>query len=336
MKYHTLFLSKTRKDDTKVVVCYSCDWRFKGYIPVMRCVLKGLQYTHVILFFVGTTRAVRRTLYPSTSPVAHGITWQWEADVAGKWNDFDLDVASYLEECMNKNVLQVDLNSSKFMLPYYIDLKNLTQTRLHTGRVRKIRRTFTTTSYPFDTNSGNASSSQNGMKRKTVINKNASSKKSKASFPSLSMTSTGFVPPMQSLPINGLVSLPSVSAMQGALPQPAGIGMQSVQGPVTRNRYNQTVSAFSAQSAMQNSMPGGSSSGSIPVNTATGNQAAGNQLMFGGPLFPATSLPYLPSSLGSQTGGFGFPPTSFPSYLPPFPSQSGNQPYTFGSQPGLS
>ena len=31
MKYHTLFLSKTRKDVAKFVVCCSPDWRFKGY-----------------------------------------------------------------------------------------------------------------------------------------------------------------------------------------------------------------------------------------------------------------------------------------------------------------
>ena len=31
MKYHTLFLLKTRKDVAKFVVCCSRDWRFKGY-----------------------------------------------------------------------------------------------------------------------------------------------------------------------------------------------------------------------------------------------------------------------------------------------------------------
>ena len=30
MKYHTLFLLKTRKDYAKFVVCCSRDWRFKG------------------------------------------------------------------------------------------------------------------------------------------------------------------------------------------------------------------------------------------------------------------------------------------------------------------
>ena len=31
MKYHSLFLSKIRKDVTKFVVCCSCDWRFKSW-----------------------------------------------------------------------------------------------------------------------------------------------------------------------------------------------------------------------------------------------------------------------------------------------------------------
>ena len=30
MKYHSLFLSKIRKDVAKFVVCYSRDWLFKG------------------------------------------------------------------------------------------------------------------------------------------------------------------------------------------------------------------------------------------------------------------------------------------------------------------
>ena len=35
MKYHTLFLSKTRKDVSKFVVCCSLDWRFKGYYALI-------------------------------------------------------------------------------------------------------------------------------------------------------------------------------------------------------------------------------------------------------------------------------------------------------------
>ena len=31
MKYHALFLLKTRKDVLNFVVCCSCDWRFKGH-----------------------------------------------------------------------------------------------------------------------------------------------------------------------------------------------------------------------------------------------------------------------------------------------------------------
>ena len=32
MKYHTLLLSKIRKNVAKFVVCCSLDWRFKGYL----------------------------------------------------------------------------------------------------------------------------------------------------------------------------------------------------------------------------------------------------------------------------------------------------------------
>ena len=31
MKYHTLFFSKIGKDVSKFVICFGCDWLFKGY-----------------------------------------------------------------------------------------------------------------------------------------------------------------------------------------------------------------------------------------------------------------------------------------------------------------
>ena len=36
IKYHSLFLSKARKDVTKFVVCCSCDWRFKGLVQFIK------------------------------------------------------------------------------------------------------------------------------------------------------------------------------------------------------------------------------------------------------------------------------------------------------------
>ena len=30
MKYHTVFVSKIKKDVAEIPVCYSRDWRFKG------------------------------------------------------------------------------------------------------------------------------------------------------------------------------------------------------------------------------------------------------------------------------------------------------------------
>ncbi|XP_052802499.1 E3 ubiquitin-protein ligase DTX1-like [Mya arenaria] len=99
----------------------------------------------------GTQRAMRRSIVPSTSPIAKGITWQWEGDVPGSWCHFDLEVAEYLDECFVKNPrVFIDLRSTKFRLPYHIDLANMTQTRIHTGRVRKLQRVFTSRNYPLD------------------------------------------------------------------------------------------------------------------------------------------------------------------------------------------
>lgn len=276
--------------------------------------------TEFSFVLAGTQRAIRRTVYPSSSPVAHGVTWQWEADIPGRWNDFDIDISTHLEECWNKNISTVDL-TGKFGVPYHIDLKNKTQTRIDTGRTRKIRQTFTATSYPLNTNSGNAvPSTQNGLKRKTVINKNSSLKKSK--FGS-SAAAAGLGPPPQSFPINGLVSLPSNSPSPGSLPQSVMTGSQPIQGPITRNRYNQTVSAFPLPPTTQTSMPG-SSSGSIPSSLGPA---------FGSLQMP-TSSPYLqPGSMTSQPIGFGFQSSGFLNFSQASSGQTGNQPFSFGSQP---
>ena len=294
-------------------------------------------------------------MYPATSPVARGVTWQWEADVLGKWNDFDIDVATHLEENMNKNVTFVDLTTSMFHLPYHIDLNQMTQTRVNTGRTRKIRQAFTSMSYPPDTGQSGASA-QNGVKRKTVINKAASLKKSKTVSSSASAT-PGFVPPHQNLPHNGII-FPNFPSTQGSNSQPPSLqggnsqmpvtGSQQ-QGPLTRNKYQQVMTGFSSQTPTGNqtstssSLPGTSSS--IFGNSSNTNPISlppGSHSMFGSWHTP-TTLPYMPgtpSSSKSQTSGisqisgFGLQPPGFLSFLNLPTSHAGNQPgFSFGSQP---
>jgi len=113
-----------------------------------------------IASFSGTQRHVRRRVLPSSSPIAKGITWQWEGDTPGAWIDFDVDVAEYIEDCFHKRLMLIDLSTSPFRLPYHLDILQMIQKRIHTGRVRKIQRTFTKVSYPSDT-----SGQQSGVKR---------------------------------------------------------------------------------------------------------------------------------------------------------------------------
>ena len=291
-------------------------------------------------------------MYPPTSPIARGITWQWESDILGRWNDFDVNVATHLEENMNKNNTFVDLTTSVFNLPYQIDLKQMTQTRVNTGRTRKIRRNFTSVSYSTDTGQ---SSVQNGVKRKTVINNAASLKKSKTASSSGSAMS-GFGPPPQNLPLNGLVypNFPSGQGSNSLQPSLQGgnsqipLTVSQQQGPLTRNKY-QAMTGFSShtsagnQSSTSSNLPGTSSSifgmgsSSNPIG-----QLPGSHSMIGSWHTP-TTLPFMPGSSSSsasqttgfsQTSGFGLQPPGFLSFLNPAASNVGNQPgFSFGSQP---
>ena len=230
----------------------------------------------------------------------------------------------------------------------------MTQTRVNTGRTRKIRQAFTPMSYPSDRNAGQSSaSSQNGLKRKTVINKNASLKKSKT-VPSWSSAASGFVPPPQTFPVNGLPTFPNFPTTQGSnSQQPSLQGGQSQipvtvfqqqQGPLTRNKYNQAMSGFSSQPpagtqpSTSSTLPGtGSSIFGMGSSSNISNQS---QSMFGTWHTP-TTFPYLPSSSAtsqtsgfSPTSGFGLQPPSFHSFLNPSSSHTGSQQgFSFGSQP---
>ena len=86
---------------------------------------------------------MRRQLLASSSPPGKGIIWQWEGDVRGQWNTFDMEVACLLEDHFsNPSTQNTELNLSKtaVKLPYIMDLSRMTQKRIETGRLRMIRR----------------------------------------------------------------------------------------------------------------------------------------------------------------------------------------------------
>lgn len=96
-----------------------------------------------IYMLTGTARPVRRQLLADSSPPGKGIIWQWEGDVRGQWNTFDMEVACLLEDHFsNPSTQNTELNLSKtaVKLPYIMDLSKMTQKRIETGRLRMIRR----------------------------------------------------------------------------------------------------------------------------------------------------------------------------------------------------
>ncbi|KAL4224215.1 putative E3 ubiquitin-protein ligase dtx2 [Mactra antiquata] len=209
----------------------------------------------------GKQRPVRRTVLPSSSPLAKGITWQWEGDVLGSWCDFDIEIIEYLENCFTKGQLVIDLLKSKFMLPYLIDLKSMTQKRVETGRLRNIQRVFLSTSYPMDsssTSSGTKRSSTGGSsshkKSRTSVTASTSGLTQSSSISvssSVISSSTVVSPPgfTSSVPAGFSMSAsnlynPIVNGLNSTSMMP-GSHISTHRGPLTRRRYNQTVSSIS-------------------------------------------------------------------------------------------
>lgn len=79
----------------------------------------------------------------------------------GQWHGYDMEIACLLEDFQTqmkqnpKYPCILDLSKSPLKIPYQIDFARLTQIRLETGRIRKIRRVTLKQAYP----SGNGSTS---------------------------------------------------------------------------------------------------------------------------------------------------------------------------------
>ena len=190
--------------------------------------------------------------------MAKGITWQWEGDILGRWNDFDVDVIECLEDCFSRGQTFIDLTLTPMCLPYHIDLSKMTQTRVNTGRVRKIQRVFTSSSYPLDlsTSGGTSSSNKRAMapsnnvlvkrpKTSSSSINSASAATSATSFSSLSLT----VPSSTSAVFGQQSSFThqSVSANNSISAPSSVIQFGQGQGPLTRSRYNSGLAAMMMQ-----------------------------------------------------------------------------------------
>ncbi|KAL8604678.1 hypothetical protein ACOMHN_013458 [Nucella lapillus] len=95
----------------------------------------------------GTSRPVRRVIYPWSSPAAQQVTWEYEGDQAGQWVAYDLEISACLEQAQQTQQQMLDM-STLFNLPYSVHFTTMQQVRINTGRTRKIRRSPLQTPYP--------------------------------------------------------------------------------------------------------------------------------------------------------------------------------------------
>lgn len=205
----------------------------------------------------------------------------------------------------------VDLSKSKFFLPYHIDLKAMTQTRIETGRVRNIQRVFTSVSYPKDMSTVSSA----GVKRQPGGNtgKTATTKRSRSLTAASAGSAVGLVSSTAasvSNMFNSYVSqqtnslfptnsnlVPASNTGQQKLPTPA-----LPKGPVTRRRYflSQTSHALQNQPQANQSIPVTMTSAFSAVPTQTSSLAQTGSFLSNIPSFqPGVFNNHGTSSLGN-------------------------------------
>ena len=99
-----------------------------------------------LCFSPGSSRHVRRTIFPRGSPQAHGVKWQWQE--RGHWLCYDNNTSSILEEHLQSSKPKVSLYKLNPKMPYRIDLQKCVQTNVHTRFSRAIQRVPLLQPYP--------------------------------------------------------------------------------------------------------------------------------------------------------------------------------------------
>ena len=88
----------------------------------------------------GSSRPVRRQVYPPDSPPAVGVMWQWSGDTVGHFHPYSIEVSALLEKGHRCGASSVDLNRHPFYLPYVVRLSDMMQVRNGTNYSRRIQR----------------------------------------------------------------------------------------------------------------------------------------------------------------------------------------------------
>ncbi|KAK7088132.1 hypothetical protein V1264_022084 [Littorina saxatilis] len=95
----------------------------------------------------GTSRPLRRVIYPEHSPPAQQVMWEFEGDQAGQWVPYDMEISHCLEHAHQGGHKMLDMHSL-FQIPYSVHFTTMQQVRMNTGRARQIRRSPLQMPYP--------------------------------------------------------------------------------------------------------------------------------------------------------------------------------------------
>lgn len=87
--------------------------------------------------FPGTTRSVRRSLFPQSSGLGSGVYWEWANDEGG-WTPYETRTSILLEHSYQARQGTADLGPHGYN--YIVDLTSLAQVNKGTGFRRQVRR----------------------------------------------------------------------------------------------------------------------------------------------------------------------------------------------------
>lgn len=217
----------------------------------------------------------------------------------------------------------VDLSTSKFGLPYHIDLSLLTQTRIHTGRVRKIQRVFTKVSYPSENVQQTGTKRQMGAFASKTLSKQARLSAPSTSNPTNFANHTASGSSLTAMPsfsqglFNPVSSQTatlgsSVTSNSAFVNMPLTQTLTHSQGPLTRRRFHQTLAGQAGSMGHSGShlISGLSNHTFLPAHSGTSvNSQRSSTMQFGtGPGFHPGMIPNpMPNgSMGSMFAGPGF------------------------------
>ena len=205
------------------------------------------------------------------------MVWQWEGDTQGQWHNYDLQVSIVIEDYFSQNAANLghlDLSKTPMKLPYILDLKNMTQKRIETGRIRNLRREVLSAQYTLlngNSSTGDlASNSQQQTVPKRRISVNVLNRGSTVGPSGGKKAKFGYFKSGDQASTSTNHGANNTSQSQGQQ-SVAASSLNSQNGPITRKKLNYMMAR---QNFQQNGAHGGGQSSS---NSQTQQQSQQTQ-----------------------------------------------------------